>query len=125
MKALILDDSAAMRAILRGMLAKLGLDTLEAESAPRALEVLGGRDDVDLVLVDWNLDGMSGLDFVRSVRERSRERPRLMMVTTELDQDRVQSALDAGADEYLMKPFTGDAVREKLTLMGFEVPGPP
>ncbi len=73
----------------------------------------------DLALVDWNMPEMNGLEFVRSVRANSRfDHVPLMMVTTETDMERVSSALEAGANEYVMKPFTKDVILEKLQLLG-------
>ncbi len=118
MRALVLDDSSAMRAILRRYLRELRFDVVEASDVAGALDVLQRADGIDLALVDWNLPGKSGLDFVRAVRE-SGDRPRLrvIMVTTELEVSRVLEALKAGVDEYLMKPFTRETLESKLALI--------
>ncbi len=72
-----------------------------------------------LILVDWNMPEMTGLEFVRAVRARPEFRPvRLLMVTTETEIEQMARALAAGADEYLMKPFTADALKDKLELLG-------
>ena len=74
--------------------------------------------DVELVLVDWNMPEMNGLEFIQAVRaERAYDAVRIMMVTTETEQEQVIRALDAGANEYLMKPFTRDVLVAKLSLL--------
>ena len=76
-------------------------------------------DSIQLVLVDWNMPELSGLDFIRAVRARPEfSAVRLMMVTTETEIEQMTRALEAGADEYLMKPFTPESVRDKLRLLG-------
>ena len=73
----------------------------------------------DLVLVDWNMPNMSGVDFVRAVRAiRQYDSLPLVMVTTNTELDQIASALEAGANEYIMKPFTQDVIRGKLELLG-------
>jgi len=74
--------------------------------------------DVDLILVDWNMPEMNGLEFVMAVRsDRAFDAVRIMMVTTETEQVQVIRALEAGANEYLMKPFTKDVLVAKLSLL--------
>ncbi len=116
MKALIVDDSRAMRMILAKMLRALDIDVLEAEDGAAALGALA--DEPDLVLVDWNMPGMSGLDFVVAARGSAYSYDgKIMLVTAETEVDHVVKALEAGADEYLMKPFSTEAVVEKLRLL--------
>jgi len=119
MRALVIDDSRAIRMIIRNILGELGLDALEAGNGGEALEQLEAADgDVGLLLVDWNMPEMNGLDFVRAVRARRHyDNVRIMMVTTEAEMNQVMRALDAGADEYLMKPFTKDILVAKLRLL--------
>lgn len=120
MRVLIIDDSRAMRTILSHMLRQLGFDVSEASNGREALTRLDELDRVDLALVDWNMPEMNGIEFVRSVRAEARYNElRLMMVTTETEIEQVATALQAGANEYVMKPFTKDVVREKLELLGF------
>ena len=119
MKAVVIDDSRAMRAILARMLRDIGFEVTEAEDGLAALEVLKGPALFDLALVDWNMPGMDGLQVVQALRADQRlNEMRIMMVTTETEIDRVVRALEAGANEYLMKPFTAEAVTEKLALLG-------
>ena len=94
----------------------------EAGDGRQALDKLAAIEVPDLALVDWNMPEMNGLDLVRAVRAEPRYAPmRVMMVTTETEIAHVTQALESGADEYVMKPFTADAIRDKLALLGFSV----
>jgi len=122
MKALIIDDSRAMRSILRGILADLGLEVVEASDGSEAVGLLEGDPSFDLALVDWNLPEMSGLEVVNRVRSDSRfDQLKLLMVTTETELQRVVQALEAGANEYIMKPFDREMLLEKLVILGLSV----
>lgn len=117
--ALIIDDSRAMRAILRRILENLGFRTSEACHGLDGLEKLNQHHDIDIALVDWNMPEMNGYEFVRAVRANdANQKMWLMMVTTETEMSRVVKALAAGANEYVMKPFTDDVIVEKLKLLG-------
>ena len=123
MRVLILDDSRAMRTILRGILSEAGFDVLEAASVRDAIDLIGRESEIDLALVDWNLPDTEGIEFVKHVRaHRKYDRVKLMMVTTETETSQVASAIKAGANEYIMKPFSKQAVAEKLALLGFTIP---
>jgi two-component system chemotaxis response regulator CheY len=119
MQGLIVDDSRAVRRILAGMLKQLGFDVVEAGNGREALQHLEKVQRPDVVLVDWNMPEMNGLQFVQAVRaeHRFRDLP-LMMVTTETEMDQMATALAAGANEYLMKPFDKQAMTEKLQILG-------
>ncbi len=120
MRALIIDDSRAMRAMLRGILQQAGVETVEAVHGKEGLERLTAEAGIDLVLVDWHMPEMDGCDFVRAVRTDPLHRTlRVLMVTSEGDGDMIVKALEAGADEFVMKPFTRDAIYQKLAVMGF------
>jgi two-component system, chemotaxis family, chemotaxis protein CheY len=120
MHALIVDDSATMRMILKAYLKKLGFEVTEAVNGLDALVQLRAMEKVDVVLVDWNMPEMDGLSFVRTVRaELGYASLPLMMVTTNSELADVARALEAGANEYIMKPFTGAMIREKLEMLGF------
>ncbi len=124
MHALVIDDSSAMRALLRRLLRELGFEVTEAPDVSGALGTLQPGRLPDLALVDWNLPGGSGIEFVRAVRADGRRLDvRILMITTEVGPEQVRRALDAGAQEYLMKPFTREALRDKLALMGFRLEG--
>jgi two-component system chemotaxis response regulator CheY len=126
MRALIVDDSRAMRRIVGRILTDAGLDVVEAGDGQEGLAVLEALDaPPDLACVDWNMPVMDGLTFITEVRKRREwRRITLMMVTTESEQDRIVRALAAGAHEYLIKPFTGEALVEKLDLLGLLAPAP-
>jgi two-component system chemotaxis response regulator CheY len=120
MHALIVDDSSTMRMILRAYLQKMGFSVTEAVNGRDALVQLRSMGKADVVLVDWNMPEMDGLDFVKAVRaEVGYAALPLMMVTTNSEREHVERALEAGANEYVMKPFTGAMIREKLEMLGF------
>lgn len=122
MRALVIDDSRAMRSILCGILDSLDFDVVEAADGRRAVEILAEDQGFDLALVDWNLPEMSGLEIVVEVRKDARlAATRLLMVTTETEIERVTQALHAGADEYIMKPFNRDMLLDKLVMLGIPV----
>ena len=119
MAVLIVDDSRAMRSLLRHILKDAGFVVIEASDGQEALECLQRCREIDLVLVDWDMPGMDGYAFIHAVRAApAYHEVRLMMVTAEAEIEQVSRALTAGADEYIMKPFTRDAVLEKLKLLG-------
>ncbi|KQV64346.1 histidine kinase [Nocardioides sp. Root122] len=121
MQALVIDDSRTMRMVLRRQLELLGYGILEAGDGQQALEVLAAHADAPPVLatVDWNMPVMNGLEFVKAVRAEAALRDvTLMMVTTESEHGQIVRALAAGAHEYLIKPFTSDALVDKLDYLG-------
>jgi two-component system chemotaxis response regulator CheY len=116
---MVIDDSRAMRTILGKMLKEIGFDTTDAVNGKAALDALKVSGPVDLALVDWNMPEMNGYEFVLALRaDHAFDSMRVMMVTTEADMGNVTKALEAGANEYLMKPFTKEAVAEKLSMLG-------
>ena len=119
MHALIVDDSKAMRSVLRNMLREAGFEVSEAGNGREALERLRQNQEIELALVDWNMPEMDGFDFICAMRaDPAFDRMCVLMVTTETDLGRVSQALGAGANEYLMKPFTKEALLGKLGLLG-------
>lgn len=119
MKALVIDDSRTMRRIIGGVLRPLGFDIVEASHGQEALDALEAGLEVELACVDWNMPVLDGLSFVTAVRKERRWRDMtLMMVTTESEQAQIVRALAAGAHEYVIKPFTPEAIRDKLQLLG-------
>lgn len=107
-----------MRSVLRMILRASGIETAEAGNGAEALRRLEETGAVDFALVDWNMPVMNGFDFLCSVRaDRGRDQMKIIMVTTETELTQVQSALNRGADEYIMKPFTRDSVIEKLQIL--------
>lgn len=121
MKALVVDDSRAMRAAMRRLMHDLGFDTVEASDGQDALDLLATTaSEIDVALIDWHMPNVDGLQLVRAMQDQADTfRIRTMMVTAETDIRRVMEALKAGADEYLMKPVTRDALVEKLQILGF------
>lgn len=122
-KAMVVDDSRTIRRILGGILTELGYDVCQAEHGKEALGVLDRERatgvPVSLALVDWNMPEMNGLEFVQSLRADSRNAALVaIMVTTETQVDQMVAALEAGANEYVMKPFTKDIIQDKLRLLG-------
>jgi two-component system, chemotaxis family, chemotaxis protein CheY len=109
-----------MRSILGRMLRDLGFEIREAKDGHDALVQLKGWGTPDLMLVDWNMPVMNGIEFIQAVRaEHVYDGVLLMMVTTETEMSHVAKAIEAGANEYIMKPFTKDIVLGKLALCGF------
>ncbi len=119
-KALVVDDSKAVRMIIGRTLKELGYEVREAANGREGLEVIEAeKANLALVLADWNMPEMNGLEMLK----RLRQNPELsslvvVMVTTETELDQMGVALDAGANEYVMKPFTKDILVEKLQLVG-------
>jgi two-component system chemotaxis response regulator CheY len=119
LRALVVDDSRAMRVIMGRILKPLGYEIIEASNGVEALARLKEAGDVKLATVDWNMPEMDGLSFVRAVRaEPNYHDITILMVTTETESDRVGEAISAGASEYLMKPFTAEDVKGKLDIIG-------
>lgn len=119
MHALIIDDSKTMRSILRRIVTELGFDTSEAGNGQEALDQLEAGLAPDICLIDWNMPLMDGYTFVTRVRNDDRwKNVTLMMVTTESEHGQIVRALAAGAHEYVIKPFTPDAIIEKMELLG-------
>ncbi len=122
MKALVVDDSRAMRRIIARYLQDLGFEVHEAASGLEALVAAPKLEGLRLILLDWNMPEMDG----RTLLQRLRDDPEfadipIMMVTTESEMEQVEVALQAGASEYLMKPFDRQALLEKLLLLGFDI----
>lgn len=125
MRVLVIDDSRSMRAILSRILHDVGAEVDEAPDGRAAIERLELGPLPDLALVDWHMPVMNGLEFVAAAHGRPEWRSMsIMMVTTESEQEQVVRALVAGAHEYLIKPFTPEALREKLSLLGIVSPRP-
>lgn len=122
MRALVIDDSRAMRAILGKILKEIGFEVTDANHGREGLERLQQGEKPELALVDWNMPEMNGLEFIQAVRaDHAYDEMRIMMVTTESEAGAMVSALEAGANEYVMKPFTKDVIIEKLAILGIEL----
>ena len=124
LRALVVDDSRAMRGILRRILNERGIAVVEAANGRQALELLQAGEQVQIALVDWNMPEMTGYEFVCAVRRvPAWNSMPIMMVTTEAEIEQMTRALEAGANEYVMKPFTKEAVVEQLERIGFGTNG--
>lgn len=121
MRALVVDDSRAMRTILRNIMTAEGFEVVEAGHGGEALDRLAGIEVPEVMLVDWNMPVMTGIELVRRLRADPRyDEMRILMVTTENEVSQMGIALGAGVDEYAMKPFTRDVIANKLDLLGLD-----
>jgi two-component system chemotaxis response regulator CheY len=118
MRALIVDDSRFVRGYLRGLLEEKGIECAEAGDGQAGMDQLKSGVPFDVALVDWNMPVMNGLEMLKQMRADGFNDVKVMMVTTEAENDFILRALDAGADEYLMKPFDDEALTEKLAMLG-------
>ncbi|CRF47536.1 Chemotaxis regulator-transmits chemoreceptor signals to flagelllar motor components CheY [Helicobacter heilmannii] len=119
MKILIVDDSSTMRRIIRNTLQRLGYeDILEAEHGVEAWGKLDANDTMGVLITDWNMPEMNGLDLVKKVRSdgRFKDLP-IIMITTEGGKAEVITALKAGVNNYIVKPFTPQVLKEKLEVV--------
>ena len=118
-KAMVVDDSKAIRMILSQVLQNCHFVVEQAANGKQALEALPRNRDLSLILVDWNMPEMNGLDFVKEVRANSRYNDiQIMMVTTETEVEQMVRAIEAGANEFVMKPFNQEIILDKLRLLG-------
>ena len=119
-KAMVIDDSRTIRMILTNTLSELGYEVCQAANGREALAAVERENGTfSLILVDWNMPEMNGLEFVKHLRSDPRfSAVPLMMVTTETEMHQVSIALEAGANEYVMKPFTKEIIADKLRVMG-------
>jgi two-component system chemotaxis response regulator CheY len=139
-KLLVVDDSATMRRIIKNTLVKLGFDAkdiMEAADGMEAWELFQKhKDDVEVILTDWNMPNMNGLEFVKKVRDyevqngilgegpnmikdiKAGKGVKIVMITTEGGKESVIEAVKAGVNNYIVKPFTPQVLKEKLAQMG-------
>jgi two-component system chemotaxis response regulator CheY len=119
-KALIVDDSLTMRAVLRRIVTPMGFEVVEAKNGREALEVFDQYPVPDLALVDWHMPEMDGLELLKEIRSRSDlDQVMVVMVTAENELSQIDVAIKAGASEYVMKPISSEIVTEKLQMLGF------
>lgn len=115
---LIVDDSRVIRKVSRHILETLGFDVDEAEHGQHGLERCEANMP-DVILLDWNMPVMSGIEFITQLRKRDGgDRPKVVFCTTENDVAHIREAISAGADEYVMKPFDHETLQIKLQLVG-------
>jgi two-component system, chemotaxis family, chemotaxis protein CheY len=116
---LIVDDSKVIRKVARHILETLDFTVEEAEDGQQALDHCAGRLP-DVILLDWNMPVMSGIEFLRALNDRDiAPRPKVVFCTTENGTAHIRAAIEAGADEYVMKPFDRDTLASKLQFVGF------
>lgn len=118
MRALIVDDSKFIRSYLRRLLEQQGIECDEAANGKEGICRMHEQAAFELVLLDVNMPEMNGLEMLKQLRADGFTLPKVMMVTTEGANESIVDALDAGADEYLMKPFDREALNEKLAMLG-------
>jgi two-component system chemotaxis response regulator CheY len=115
---MVIDDSRAMRKILKSALAEMGHEGFEAGNGQEGLDLLKSQGPFELALVDWNMPILNGYQFVQNVRkEQTNSGMKILMVTTEVETAQVARALEAGANEYVMKPFTTGILKEKIDML--------
>ncbi|MBD3810011.1 MAG: chemotaxis response regulator CheY [Sulfuricurvum sp.] len=117
MKLLVVDDSSTMRRIIKNTLSRLGYeDVLEGEDGLQGWNVLNTNPDIGMLITDWNMPEMNGLELVKKVRADARfaDLP-IIMVTTEGGKAEVITALKAGVNNYIVKPFTPQVLKDKLS----------
>ncbi len=119
MRALIVDDSRFIRELLFTLLDAEGIECVAAAHGREALERLRVDPAFDVALIDWNMPVMGGLELVKTLRAMPAfAKMKILMVTTESENEFIEASLEAGADEYLMKPFDEQALLEKLQMVG-------
>lgn len=116
---LIVDDSRVIRLVARNILEELNFDIMEAENGELALEACQAGGMPHVVLLDWNMPVMNGLDFLKALRQSpGGDSPVVVFCTTENDVQHISAAITAGADEYIMKPFDREIIEAKFQQVG-------
>jgi two-component system chemotaxis response regulator CheY len=118
MRALIIDDSSTMRMMLAHLLQGHGYQTQEASDGSDALQKLQAGPAPDLITLDWNMPVMNGQEALSAIRQDPAfKNTRILVISSETEQDRVNEALQGGSDEYLMKPFSPEAFQFKIEML--------
>lgn len=122
MKILVVDDSGPIRKIMKKMLVEMKHEVLEAENGQEAIRQLETHPDIGLMLTDWNMPVMTGIELLEALRQKGETFPKpvIVMVTTENEESKISRALLNGAHEYIMKPFSKEILEEKLELLGIQ-----
>lgn len=121
MRVLVIDDSSFMRHFLHSLFSARGIECAEAANGREGLDSLREEGPFDVALVDWNMPGLSGFEVLCSARaQHAFDATKIVMITTEAENDRIDAALGAGADEYIVKPFDEVGLFEKLRMAGVE-----
>ena len=115
---LVVDDSNVVRKVARRITEDLGFNCLEAEDGQKALQVCEEQMP-DVIILDWNMPVMNGLEFLKEIRKTENgDGPKIIFCTTENDLENIQKAMEAGADEYIMKPFDSEIIETKFAQVG-------
>lgn len=116
LKVLIVDDFPTMRRIVRNLLKQIGItNVIEADNGQNALSVLETHNDIDLIISDWNMPVMTGIDFLKAVRSNPKTKHiPFIMVTAEAKKENILEAVKAGVSNYVVKPFTAETLKEKI-----------
>ena len=117
MKVLIVDDSKPIFLMVSQMLTQLGHESIWAENGQDAFEKVNENSDLGLVLLDWNMPVMDGLEFLQKNEAESFCTAPIVMMTTENKPEKIQQALKHGASDYIMKPFTADIIENKIEMV--------
>lgn len=117
MKVLIVDDSKPILMMVSDILKQLGHEPLTAENGQIAFDMLTGGDSIGLVLLDWNMPVMTGIEFLEKNKAESAFSTPVFMMTTEKSPEKIQRALENGASDYIMKPFTPDILQNKIEML--------
>ena len=114
-KILLVDDARTVRLICRRVVTAMGFEAIEAENGEVALQAVRDNSDLKIILLDWHMPVMDGMEFLKRLRgDTSLAQPCVVMCTTQNEIQDIADALSAGADEYVMKPFTEEIIRDKL-----------
>lgn len=114
MKVMIVDDANSIVMVVTQMLTEAGHESIRAKDGQHALELLQQEENVDLILLDWNMPNMSGIEFLKHNFDNNITNAPIVMMTTENKPDKIREALQYGASEYIMKPFTKDILLSKI-----------
>ncbi len=117
LQVLVADDSRTMRTIIRRSLESLGVSNIAEAGDGAEAFTLFQQKAFNLVLTDWNMPIKNGLDLIRDIRSQNKQVP-IIMITTEAEKSQVLTAIQAGVSDYLVKPFTADVLRDKLSKHG-------
>jgi two-component system chemotaxis response regulator CheY len=117
MKILIVDDSKPILSLVSDMLNDLGHTPVTAIDGEDAYKVIAENSDIDLILLDWNMPNMTGIEFLEKNKAESIFTIPVMMMTTENEPSKIQRALETGAVDYIMKPFTADIIQNKIEML--------
>ena len=122
MRTLVIDDDSAMLSIISSILTGFGCEVITASNGQEGLDRMTEFGPPDVVLVDWNMPVMNGLEFIKLVRKNPKfDGLPIVMVTTELEMSQLALTFDAGVSEYIMKPFSPIMIQEKLQMVGMSV----